>query len=105
MTLIADLRATTLMDFLYELRRRTNYEGVDEYGSDADDRIVERFHRGMLHMTDMGMLLYETMLAQYVGLLAYEAEVNGWAASAAKVGSWATNAVKTRAQAIRSALT
>lgn len=35
------LRRTTLMDFLYEIRRRTNYESVDEYGSDATDAEVQ----------------------------------------------------------------
>lgn len=63
------------MDFLYELRRRANYEGVDEYGSDAEIANVERFHRGLLHIADMGMLHYEAMLVQYVGLEAYESEV------------------------------
>ena len=54
--LIVSLRESTLMDFLYELRRRTNYEGVDEYGSDAEDTVVDRFHRGLLHVADMGLL-------------------------------------------------
>jgi hypothetical protein len=101
--LIIDLRATTMMDFLYELRRRTNYEGVDEYGSDAEDYAVERFHRGLLHVADMGMLHYETMLAQYVGVRAYETEVRDWASSAAKVGPWATETAERRLQAIKSA--
>jgi len=99
--LIANLRPTTLMDFLYELRRRSNYEGVDEYGSDAEDTCVERFHRGLLHIADMGLLHYETMLVQYVGLEAYENEVGAWSANAAKIGSWATEAVERRLQAIK----
>jgi hypothetical protein len=65
--IVTGLRPTTLMDFLYELRRRSNYEGVDEYGSDAEDANVARFHRGLLHIADMGLLHYEAMLIQYVG--------------------------------------
>jgi hypothetical protein len=101
--LIARLRPTTLMDFLYELRRRTNYEGVDEYGSDAEDANVERFHRGLLHITDMGLLHYEALLVQYVGLTSFESEVDDWLISAAKTGSWATAAIKRRVAAISSA--
>src|SRR5260370_6555448 len=101
--LVVNLRATTLMDFLYELRRRTNYEGVDEYGSDAENNVVDRFHRGLLHVADMGLLHYETMLVQYVGLQAYEDEVRAWGVSAAKVGSWATEAVERRLRAIGTA--
>jgi hypothetical protein len=97
--LIAGLRPTTLMDFLYELRRRSNYEGVDEYGSDAEDACVERFHRGLLHVADMGLLHYETMLVQYVGMQAYEDEVGAW--SAAKISSWTTETVERRLRAIK----
>lgn len=103
--LIGDLRPTTLMDFLYELRVRTNYEGVEEYGSDAEDSYVERFHRGLLHIAGMGMLLYETLLVQYVGLPAYQAEVSDWAASVTQVGPWATEAVRLREDAIKTAVT
>ena len=98
--LLTSLRPTTLMDFLYELRRRANYEGVDEYGSDAESANVERFHRGLLHIADMGLLHYEAMLVQYVGIEAYENEVLAWSPSAARVGSWATEAVERRLDAI-----
>jgi hypothetical protein len=99
--IVRDLRPTTLMDFLYELRRRSNYEGVDEYGSDAEDANVERFHRGLLHIADMGLLHYEAMLVQRVGLTAYEEEVLGWSRSAAKIGPWATEAVERRLEAVK----
>jgi hypothetical protein len=101
--IVTDLRPTTLMDFLYELRRRSNYEGVDEYGSDAESTNVERFHRGLLHVADMGLLHYEVMLVQCVGLAAYEAEVLAWSRSAARVGSWATQAVERRLRAVKNA--
>lgn len=102
--LVTSLRPTTLMDFIYELRRRTSYEGVDEYGSDAEDANVERFHRGLLHIADMGMLHYEAMLVQCVGLEAYEVEVRTWSDSAARIGSWATEAVERRLAAVQSAV-
>lgn len=76
---------------------------MDEYGSDAEDANVERFHRGLLHVADMGLLHYEAMLVQYVGLGAYEAEVRTWSDSAAKIGSWATEAVERRLEAAQSA--
>ena len=82
-------------------RADSNYEGVDEYGSDAEDANVERFHRGLLHVADMGLLHYEVMLVQYVGLASYEDEVLAWSRSAAKIGSWATEAVERRLQAIK----
>lgn len=101
--LINNLSPTTMMDFLYELRRRANYEGVEEYGSDAEDANVERFHRGLLHLADMGLLHYEAMLGQYVGIAAYETEVRTWELSVAKIGSWASEAVERRLEAIQSA--
>jgi len=101
---VARLRRTTVMDFLYELRRRTNYESVDEYGSDADDAAVERFHHGLLYLADSGLLLYETQLAQYAGLEALTSAVTEWTSSANRMGPWATQAVQRRLAAIRGAL-
>lgn len=51
----------------------------------------------------MGLLHYEAMLVQYVGLAAYKAEVLAWSNSAAKVGSWATAAVERRLEAVKRA--
>jgi hypothetical protein len=89
------------MDFLWELRRRTNYESVDEYGSDSDDIDVERFHRGLLYLADSGLLLYETQMAQYVGVQAYSDAVTGWTSSVKRMGPWAGDAVLRRLTAIR----
>lgn len=101
----ANLRATTLMDFLYELRCRANYRGVEEYGSDADDASVRAFHSGLLHVADLGLLHYEALLARHIGLPAYTAEVNAWVKEATKVGSWATKRVERRRQAVADAMT
>lgn len=102
--LIAGLRPTTILDFLYELRARTNYEGVEEYGSSADDTTVEQFHTSLLHLADVGMLHYETDLAVTIGRPAYEAELQDWVTSTAKVGAWARKAAERRLAAIHSAL-
>lgn len=102
--LVVALRPTTILDFMYELRARTNYEGVEEYGSDADDSTVESFHTGLLHLSDLGLLHYEADLAVTVGLKAYEAEVHEWVRSTSKAGTWAGQAVEHRLAAIRSAL-
>lgn len=58
------------MDFIYELRVRTNYEGNEEYGSEADDATVQMFHSGLLHAADVGLLQYETSIACNIGLAA-----------------------------------
>lgn len=102
--LVADVRPTTILDFMYELRARTNYEGVEEYGSDADDSAVEQFHSGLLHLSDLGLLHYETDLAVTIGVPAYEAEVQDWVRSTAKVGVWARKPVERRLVAIRGAV-
>ncbi|WP_164701520.1 hypothetical protein [Modestobacter sp. KNN46-3] len=99
--ILARLRRTTVMDFLYELRRRTNYESVDEYGSDADDAAVERFHRGLLYLADSGLLLYETQMAQYAGVQAYTDAVTEWTSSVKRMGPWSGDAVLRRLTAIR----
>jgi hypothetical protein len=102
--LVSQLRPTTLLDYLYELRVRANYQGVEEYGSDADDTAVGKFHRGLLHLADMGLLHYEVDLAQTIGLAAFEAEVANWVSTTAKVGSWARKPVERRLGCIRDAL-
>jgi hypothetical protein len=102
--LVTRLRRTTLMDLVYELRRRTNYESVDEYGSDARDGDVQRFHDGLLYLTRSGLLLYETQLAQYVGIDVLATVAQHWTRSVARVGPWAEDAVTERLEAIAAAL-
>ncbi len=98
--ILGRMRRTTMMDFLYELRRRTNYETVDEYGSDADDDAVQRFHRGLLYLADSGLLLHETQVAQYAGVRALSDAVTEWSASVQRMGPWAAEAVRGRLTAI-----
>lgn len=98
------LRRTTLMDFLYEMRRRTNYESVDEYGSNATDAEVRRFHDGLLYVTRSGLLLYETQIACYVGTNALVDAAAEWSRSVKRAGNWATEAIEERLDAIRQAV-
>ena len=51
----------------------------------------------------MGLLHYEAMLVQRVGLAAYEEEIISWSRSASKIGSWATEGVKRRLKAVKHA--
>lgn len=102
--ILSGLRRTTLIDFLYEMRRRTNYESVDEYGSDATDAEVHRFHEGLLYVTKSGLLLYETQIAQYAGIKALTDAAAEWSRSVKRAGRWATEAVDERLNAIGQAV-
>jgi hypothetical protein len=99
-TLAAGMRASTVLDLLYGLRVRTNYLGVEEYGSNASDQDVTRFHRGLLHLTDTGLMHYESLIAQQVGLPALEAEAQAWMTTVGGVGPWATKALQQRLTAL-----
>ena len=97
------LRPTTLLDLAYELRRRTNYESADEYGSDSDDNAVARFHSGMLYLLDSGLLIYEAELARYVGINAFKRMSSGWRTSLGGMNDWTLHAFDRRMAAIAEA--
>lgn len=101
--LVDILRPTTLLDLLYELRRRTNYESVDEYGSDATDAHVLAFHDGLLYMVDAGLLLYEMQIADYVGHAALHRAAEKWSGSVRRLGEWAGDPLSGRLAAIAAA--
>lgn len=103
--LAVGLRPTTVLDFLYELRRRTNYETTDEYGSDASDEDVSRFHDGLLYLAHSGLLIYEAMLARYVGLDRLGEVSADWQQTVRRVGPWAAASLTERLEAIGTALT
>lgn len=94
------LRPTTLLDFVYELRRRTNYETADEYGSDADDVVVARFHDGMLYLLESCMLLYEADLVKLIGLAEFKRVSNAWRQSLGSITPWALQSFDRRMKAI-----
>lgn len=97
-------RPRLVVSAVYELRRRANYESVDEYSSDADDAAVACFHHGLLYLADSGLLLYETQIAQYAGIQALTQAVDEWTSSQRRLGPWAAEAVKRRLAAIAKVL-
>lgn len=101
--LVARERPTTLMDFLYELRCATNYRSIDQYAVEIDDDYVRRFHRGLMHLLDVGLLTYEGQIALYAGSATLRAEFDSWAARVRSVGPWATEAGRGRLDALSAA--
>ncbi|MCU1363643.1 MAG: hypothetical protein JWM55_1471 [Acidimicrobiaceae bacterium] len=97
------LRPTTLLDLVYELRRRTNYESADEYGSDADDAAVARFHGGLLYLLDSCLLIYEADLARYIGISTYLETAREWRNSLGRINGHALRAFDARNLAIQEA--
>lgn len=97
------LRPTTLLDFVYELRRRAHYVTVDEYGAEISDLDIQRFYAGMSSILDSGMLIAEAAIARYTGMNSLEREADAWLKSAKRVGSWATEPLMTRLEALQTA--
>jgi hypothetical protein len=99
--LVAAQWPTTLLDFVYELRRRADYEHVDEYIAATSDAAIERFHDGVLFLADFGLLLVEAQLAAYTGTDALHKTAADWAASTAgTLGAWAAAPVRDRVEVI-----
>jgi hypothetical protein len=98
-----ELRPTTLHDFLWELRRRANYESADEYSSEVGAADFVRFHDGLICLLDTAMLAAETEIAQLVGGGALKEVAAEWILGARRVGTWATEALTTRLSAINQA--
>ena len=98
------LRPTTLLDFVYELRRSANYDTADEYGAEVNDSDIARFQVGMEHLLDTGMLVIETQLAALAGVKALEQQAQAWSKTAKRVGSWAEEPLERRLAAVDSAL-
>jgi hypothetical protein len=92
-------RPTTLLDFVYELRRRADYEHIDQYIAATSDAAIERFHAGVLFLADSGLLLVEAQLAAYTDALRQTAA--DWAASTVgALGAWAAAPVRDRIKVI-----
>jgi hypothetical protein len=91
------------MDFLYELRCGTNYRSIDEYAIEIDDTCVQRFHGGLMHVMDLGLLSYEGQVALYAGSAALMTEFDDWADRVRSVGPWATESGRARLDALASA--
>jgi len=99
--LVAGQWPTTLLDFVYELRRRADYEHVDEYIADTGDAAMERFHDGVLFLADSGLLLIEAQIAAYTGIDAFQRAAAEWTGRTDdKLGGWASGNVRSRVEII-----
>jgi hypothetical protein len=81
-------RSTSLLDFLYELRCRANYDSLDEY-LNADDRTIERAHQALAFLLASGMLIAEAQIAKSVGSAVLRAEFEAWAPTVEAYGELA----------------
>ncbi|MGL4744104.1 MAG: hypothetical protein ACRCXL_06900 [Dermatophilaceae bacterium] len=98
--IVKNERATTLMDFVYELRCRANYRSIDEYAVDVDDATVVAFHDGLRHVLDLGVLSYEGQIARHTGVDALRTEFDAWASKVETIGDWATEPGRRRIDAL-----
>lgn len=92
---------SSLMDLLYHLRRRANYEEINEYDSLVDDSVIMRFYDGLVHIGSSGLLLYESMLAGVIGIEAYVDMVERWLATLRLSSSAPTLALADRVSVIK----
>jgi hypothetical protein len=97
------MRPTSLLDFVYELRRRVNYETADEYGAEVTDEDIRRFHSGVVALLDSGMLVVEAQLGRRAGLAALQAVASEWTRGAKRIGPWAAERVQRRLDAVAQA--
>lgn len=102
--LLERLRGTTLIDLMYELRRRANYNTGDEFMTDVGADVVRDYHDGMLVLLDCGLCLVETLIAGSVGAEAYRQLVDEWLANVEHIGPWAVSTIEGRSTAIIDAL-
>lgn len=92
---------SSLMDLLFHLRRRANYEEINEYDSLVDDQVIMRFYDGLVHIGSSGLLLYESMLAGVIGIQAYVDMVERWLTTFRLSSSAPTLALADRVDVIR----
>lgn len=99
-TLLERLRPTTLVDFMYELRRKANYESVDEFRSEVTDTVVGRYHDGLVGLMDSGLAVIESLIMTYVGAGVLLKSVTDWAKGTSKIGAWPAKPALERIQLI-----
>jgi hypothetical protein len=88
-------------DFVYELRRRADYEHVDEYTADTGEAAMERFHDGVLFLVDSGLLVIEAQVAAHIGIDAYRSAAAEWTARTDhRLGGWASSPVQRRVETV-----
>lgn len=78
---LAKNSASSILDFLYQLRQRSNYEENNEYGAEVEDGSINRFYSGVTHIVHSGLMHYETMIASRIGIDTYRSILEEWNAS------------------------
>lgn len=76
-SLVAALRPTTLMDALYRLRIRSNYEDADLYlTGGASDEDAKSYFEASSRILKSGLLNFELLIAKHIGRTRYDQIVN-----------------------------
>jgi hypothetical protein len=66
--LIANLRPTTMFDFLYRMRTRSNYQDIDSFAfSDVTTADAVDLQQGICHVVYATLFVFETMIAKIGG--------------------------------------
>lgn len=99
--LLSRVPESTLMDLLFHLRRRANYEEINEYDSQVDDQIISLFYEGLVHVVNSGLLHYESMLAGVIGVQSYSDIVERWLTSIRLSRAVSTPALSDRLERIQ----
>ena len=75
--LIAGLRPTTVFDFLYRLRTRSNYQDIDSFAfSDVTPSDAVDLQQGICHVVYATLFVFETMIAKVGGKKWFDGLVN-----------------------------
>jgi hypothetical protein len=83
--LIATLRPTTMFDFLYRLRTRSNYQDIDSFAfSDVTTADAVDLQQGICHVVYTTLFIFETMIAKIGGKRWFDELVNEFYASTGK---------------------
>lgn len=91
---------TTILDFVYGLRVRSNYMEASEFASGAPDYSFRDFHEGMLFLVDVGLMVVESLMAVEVGTASMKRHAVGWMRSMQPAGAWASEALGRRVAAL-----
>jgi hypothetical protein len=92
--------ATTMFDFLYQLRIGAHYRSVDEYVEDVDDSLVSQFHEGLVHVMEMGLFAHEWLVSWVCGVERLGACLESWQNRVAGLGGWAVRPARERIAAL-----
>lgn len=100
-SIMSDLRPTTILDFLYQLRIRAYYETGDEFSADAADSDFSRLADGLIFLMHTGLLLSEAQIARRVGIAALPQVAESWVRSMPVSAGWIAQPLRERMHAIQ----